>query len=195
MGVEPILKRQPSFPKEYIGYAQTAFFGGRTSVHIRKVVCPVMYVDFVSMYSTINSLMSLWRFVIAREIRVVEHCKEKVEQFLRKLSPEALFEPKTWKHMTGFVKVVPNGDIFPIRSKYSAASNDWQVGTNYVYSKREDALWFSIPDVVASVLLTGRVPEVLDAFLIEPRGTLPNLTSTKLRGMVDVAPARQDFFK
>ncbi len=155
VGVEPILKRQPSFPKEYIGYAQTAFFGGRTSVHIRKVICPVMYVDFVSMYSTINSLMSLWRFVIAREIRVVEHCKEKVEQFLRKLSPEALFEPKTWKHMTGFVKVVPNGDIFPIRSKYSAASNDWQVGTNYVYS----------------------------------------ITSTKLRGMVDVAPARQDFFR
>src|SRR6266516_2307066 len=37
MGIEPILKRQPSFPKEYIGYAQAAFFGGRTSGHIRKV--------------------------------------------------------------------------------------------------------------------------------------------------------------
>ena len=77
MGIKPILKRQPNFPKEYLGYAQTAFFGGRTSVHVRKVVCPVVYVDFLSMYSTINSLMGLWRFVIAGEIRVIEHCKDR----------------------------------------------------------------------------------------------------------------------
>ena len=97
--------------------------------------------------------------------------------------------------MTGFVKVVPNGDILPIRSKYSAASNDWQVGINHVYAKDEDALWFSIPDVIASALLTGRVPEVLDAFLIEPCGILPTVTSTKLRGMVEVDPKRNDFFR
>ncbi len=194
MGVEPILKRQPSFPEEYIGYAQTAFFGGRTSVNIRKVACPVVYVDFLSMYSTVNSLMSLWNLVIA-EIRVVEHCKDKVQAFLRKLNPNALFKPKTWRHMTGFVKVVPNGDILPIRSKYSPASNDWQVGMNHVYAKREDALWFSIPDVVASALLTGRVPEVVDAFLIEPDGVLSPLTSTKLRGMIEVDPNREDFFR
>ncbi len=66
MGIKPILERQPSFPKRYLGHAQTAFFGGRTSVHIRKVVCPVVYTDFLSMYSTVNSLMSLWQFVIAR---------------------------------------------------------------------------------------------------------------------------------
>jgi hypothetical protein len=37
MGIEPILQRQPDFPKCYLGYAETAFFGGRTSAHIRKV--------------------------------------------------------------------------------------------------------------------------------------------------------------
>jgi hypothetical protein len=195
MGIAPILKRQPTFPKEYVGYAQSAFFGGRASVHIRKVVCPVVYTDFLSMYSTVNSLMSLWRFVIAREIRVVPHCKGKVDAFLRGLSPDTLFEPKTWQHMAGFVKVVPSGDILPTRSKYSAASNDWQVGINHVYAKEEDALWYSISDVVASVLLTGRVPEIVDAFLIEPCGKLPNLTSTKLRGMVEVDPAHEDFFR
>jgi len=189
------LKRQPAFPKEYIGYAQSAFFGGRTSVHIRKVVCPVVYTDFLSMYSTVNSLMSLWRFVIAREIRVVPHCNQKIDAFLRKLTPDTLFKPRTWKHMTGFVKVVPKRDILPIRSKYSAASNDWQVGINHVYANEEDALWYSIPDIVASVLLTGRVPEIIDAFLIEPCGKLPRLRSTKLRGMVEVDPAHEDFFR
>ena len=143
MGIKPILQRQPSFPKEYLGYAQTAFFGGRNGVNIRKVVCPVVYVDFLSMYSTINALMGLWRFVIAREIRVIEHCKDRVEAFLRKLTPDILFEPETWTRMNGFVKVVPNGDVLPIRSKYSPASNDWQVGINHVYAEqRRRALVF-----------------------------------------------------
>jgi hypothetical protein len=195
MGIKPIPKRQPNFPKEYLGYAQTAFFGGRTSVHIRKVVCPVVYTDFLSMYSTVNILMGLWRLVIAGEIRVIEHCKDQVEVFLRKITPDILFEPETWRHMNGFVKVVPNGDVFPIRSKYSPATNDWQVGINHVYAKKEDALWYSIPDVVASILATGRVPEILDAFLIEPSGVLFELVPTKLRGMVEVDPERDDFFR
>src|SRR5581483_11471618 len=40
MGVVPILERQPNFSKKYLGYAQSAFFGGRTSAHIRKVAIP-----------------------------------------------------------------------------------------------------------------------------------------------------------
>ena len=97
--------------------------------------------------------------------------------------------------MNGFVKVVPNGDVLPIRSKFSSASNDWQVGINHVYAKKEDALWYSIPDVVASILSTGRVPEIVDAFLIEPSGVLFELIPTKLRGMVEVDPEHNDFFK
>jgi hypothetical protein len=195
MGIRPVLKRQPSFPKEYLGYAQTAFFGGRTSVHIRKVVCPVVYTDFLSMYSTVNTLMGLWRLVIAGEIRVIEHCKDRVEAFLRKLNPDALFEPETWTRMNGFVKVVPNGDVLPIRSQFSPASNDWQVGLNHVYAEKEDALWYSIPDVVASILATGRVPEIVDAFLIEPSGVLFEAIPTKLRGIVPVDPEREDLFR
>jgi hypothetical protein len=194
MGIKPILMRQSDFPKEYLGYAQTAFFGGRTSAHVRKVICPVVYTDFLSMYSTVNSLMGLWRFVIAHEIRVVEHSKDQVEAFLRKLTPDILFDPETWTRMNGFVKVVPNGDVLPVRSKYSAASNDWQVGLNHVYAK-QDALWYSIPDVVASILSTGRVPEIADAFLIKPSGVLLELIPTKLRGIVEVDPECDDFFR
>jgi hypothetical protein len=57
MGIEPVLVRQPDFPKRYLGYAASAFFGGRTSAHIRKVEVPVVYTDFLSMYPTVNSLM------------------------------------------------------------------------------------------------------------------------------------------
>ena len=133
--------------------------------------------------------------MIAREVRVLEHCKDRVEAFLRKVTPDILFETKTWTRMNGFVKVVPNGDVLPIRSKYGAASNDWQVGLNHAYAKKEDALWYSIPDVVGSVLATGRVPEIGDAFLIEPDGVTPGLTPTKLRGIVEIRPERDDFFR
>lgn len=188
------MNQQLGFPKAYMGYAQTAFFGGRASVHIRKVVCPVVYTDFLSMYSTVNGAMSLWRYVIGGT-RVIEHCDETVESFLHGLTPDALFDPATWLRMTGFVKIIPNGDILPIRSKYSSATNDWQVGINHLYAQPEDALWYSIPDAVFSLIKTRRVPKIVDAFLIEPCGVLPNLTPTKLRGTVEVDPERDDFFR
>jgi hypothetical protein len=82
MGVKPVLERQPDFLKEYMGYAESAFFGGRTSAHIRKVPVPIVYTDFLSMYPTVNSLIGLWQFVTAEEIRVVENCGAEIQAFL-----------------------------------------------------------------------------------------------------------------
>jgi hypothetical protein len=189
------MKKLNDFPREYVGFAQSAFFGGKADANIRKVICPVVYVDFLSMYPTINCLMALWRFVIAGTINVIENCKETVETFLRELTYKALFEPAMWPRMTGFVKIIPNGDVLPIRSKYSAATNDWQIGMNHLYARPEDALWYPIPDVVYSVLKTATIPEIVDAFLIEPGSPLPNLTSTKLRGTIEIQPTRDDFFR
>jgi hypothetical protein len=141
--------------------------------------------------------MGLWRFVTSQEIRVVEHCQAEIETFLRRLLPDDLFKPETWKQLTGFVKVLPDGDILPTRGRYSAQTNDWQVAVNYVHAESSDsskALWYSLPDIVASVLLSGRVPTIIDAFRIEPHGILPGLTTTKLRGRIQVDPASQDFF-
>jgi len=200
MGIEPILTRQPDFPKEYLGYAQSAFFGGRTSAHIRKVSVPVVYTDFLSMYPTVNSLMKLWRFVIAREIRIIEHCQNEMLRFLSALkeNPGALFNRATWERLAAFVKVVPDGDILPTRGKYNAASNDWQVGVNYLYAgehKANQELWFSLPDVIASVLLTGKIPNIIDAFRIEAHGVIDTLRPTRLCGVIEIDPRKQDFFK
>ncbi len=198
MGITPILERQPDFPKPYLGYAQSAFFGGRTSAHVRKVAVPVVYTDFLSMYPTVNSLMNLWRFVTAREIKVVKHCKADIEAFLRRLKADHLFEPATWKCMTAFVQIIPDGDILPTRGKYSVESHDWQVAMNHLYAESCDpsnALWFSLPDVVASVLLTGHIPRIVDAFRINACGTLPGLKPIKLRGAIEIDSRTQDFFK
>ena len=200
MGIHPVLERQPDFPKRYLGYAQSAFFGGRTSAHIRKVSVPVVYTDFRSMYPSVNCLMDLWAFVTAQEIKISKHTQVDTENFLRRIlaKPSELFKQETWKELTGFVRVIPGGDVLPSRSKYNTAGNDWQVAVNYLYSGNDDtsdALWFSLPDIVASVLLTGHIPKIVEAFHVEPRGRLNGLNPTKLRGVIDVDPAEQDFFK
>jgi hypothetical protein len=198
MGVVPILERQPDFPMQYIGFAQTAFFGGRTSAHIRNVPVPIVYVDFLSMYPTVNGLMGLWDFVTAREIGVIPNCEKEIEQFLRGLTPENLFDKKTWKRLPAFVKVIPNGDILPSRSKYSLASNDWQVAVNHLYASDHEeskGLWFSLPDVVASVLLTGEIPTIVDAFKLVAKGKSSDLRSVLLGGDVPVNPRTHDLFR
>jgi hypothetical protein len=198
MGIEPVLTRQPDFPGNYLGFAQTAFYGGRTSAHIRKVPVPVVYTDFLSMYPTVNSLMGLWQFVIAREISVKENCKNEIASFLQTLTAADLFDAAAWGQMTGFVKIVPNGDILPSRGKYNVETNDYQVAVNYLYAADADAangMWWSLPDVVASVIETGRIPHIVDAFRIVPRGTADGLKPTALRGVVSIDPQLQDFFK
>jgi hypothetical protein len=198
MGIPPVLERQPDFPQRFLGYAQSAFFGGRTSAHIRKVPVPVVYTDFLSMYPTVNSLMDLWSFVTAREIAVIENCQSEIETFLRQVTADGLFEPSTWKQLTTFVRIIPDGDILPTRGRYNIQTNDWQVAVNHLYAGNgspDDALWFSLPDVVASVLLNnGKIPKIVDAFRIEPRGKLGGLKSTKLRSQIDVDPGKKDFF-
>ena len=198
MGIKPVMDRQPNFPAEYIGFAQTAFFGGRTSAHIRKIAVPVVYTDFLSMYPTVNSLMGLWRFVICERIDVVEHCQSEIKEFLARLAPDDLFSPAVWPKLTAFVKIVPDGDLLPSRCKYNSASNDWQVAVNHIYAGTSDAdkmLWVSLPDLAASVIRTGRIPTIVEAFRIEARGTQDGLRSTKLRGAIEVDPRIQDLFK
>jgi hypothetical protein len=197
MGIQPILERQPDFPAAYLGAAQSAFYGGRTSAHVRRTVVPVVYTDFLSMYPTVNSLMGLWRFVTAERI-AVEECRDDVDTFLRGLRPAHLFNPETWHKLTAFVRVVSDGDTLPTRSPY-AETHDWQVAVSHLYGSEANAekhaLWFSLPDVVASVLLTGRVPRIVDAFRIVAHGQLTTLTQTSLRSVIDIDPRRQDFFR
>jgi len=172
-------------------------FGGRTSAQHPKSANAVVYVDFLSMYPTVNSLMTCGSFSSRAKVRV-NHCKTEIEQFLRGLTPEILFCQKTGNVSPRSWKLIPNGDLLPSRGKYSAASNDWQVALNYLYASdhaRSEALWFSLPDVAASVLLTGKIPVIVDAFKLVPYRKLANLKSIRLGGEVGVNPLTQDLFR
>jgi len=196
MGVAPILQRQPGFPKRYLGAAQSAFYGGRASTHIRKIPAPVVYTDFLSEYSTVNVLLGLWRFVTAKKIRVVESPVGQVQDLLREVSPAWVLDPTNWKHLAGFARVIPDGDVLPLRAQYGG--NDWQIGINHAHAASDDprgGLWYGLPDLVASVLLTGKQPRIVEAFRIVPEGTLDGLTPISFRGQVSIDPRKDDFFK
>ena len=196
MGVTPIMTRMPDFPKRYCGYAESAFFGGRASAHVRRVPVPVVYTDFLSQYSTVNVLMGLWQFVTAREIRVVEDCREELVALLRDVTPEWVLDPENWKRLAGFARIIPDGDVLPLRAKYRG--NSWQIGVNYVHAGSDDpadGLWYAWPDLVASVLLTGKIPRIVEAFRIAPIGKAKGLKPIKFRGQVPIDPRSQDFFK
>jgi hypothetical protein len=196
MGVTPIMQRMPDFPKRYCGYAESAFFGGRASAHVRKVPVPVVYCDFLSQYSTVNVLMGLWRFVTAREIRVIEDAREELAGLLRAVTPEWVLDPANWRRLTGFARIIPDGDLLPLRAKYSG--NSWQIGVNHVHACSDDpknGLWYAWPDLVASVLLTGKMPRIVEAFRIAPIGRAKGLKPITFRGQVPIDPRSQDFFK
>ena len=87
------------------------------------------------------------------------------------------------------MRVIPDGDILPTRAKYSHESNDYQVALNHLYASSDDpneGLWFALPDLVASVILTGRIPKIVDAFRIVPKGQLAGLRP------IDAARCRDD---
>ncbi len=197
MNIEPILRRQ-QFSMIYLGYAQSAFYGGRASAHMRKLPVPVVYCDFLSMYPTVNSLMSLWEFVIAKHIRVMPDCREQIEKLLQDITLKEMFDPALWPNLTAFVQVIPDGDVLPVRAPYSAATNDFQVAVSHLHAQSDnakDGIWYALPDVIASVLLTGRVPKIVEAFRIVPEGILEELKPVKLLGSVPVDPRSGDFFR
>jgi hypothetical protein len=159
---------------------------------------PVVYTDFLSMYPTVNALMGLWRYVTAAEISIVRADVSKTTDFLRTLTVDKLFDRKTWTQFPAFARVIPDGDILPTRAKYSPESNDYQVGLNYLSAGSDnpkDGLWYALPDLAASVLLTGRVPRIVEAFHIEPKGQLKTLRPIVLRGAVPIDPRHDDFFR
>jgi|SRR5580704_4295147 hypothetical protein len=85
-----------------------------------------------------------------------------------------------------------------LRAAYSVESNDYQVALNHLYASSDDpkdGLWYALPDLAASVLLTGKVPTIVDAFAIKARGRLPSLRKITQRGTVPIDPRILDFFR
>jgi hypothetical protein len=189
MGIIPPQEKF-AIPPELLGIAMQAYFGGRAECRIRNTMVPTVHTDVRSEYPTVNTLLNLWTFLTADRLRF-EDATEDARQLIANLTFDETFDPAFWKTLAFFALVRPSAEILPVRAKYNGETNN--IGIDPFTS--ETPMWFAGPDLIAARLLTGRSPEILRAIRVVPEGQQPGLKKTALRGMIDIDPRTDDFFK
>jgi hypothetical protein len=188
LGVKPFLELNPDFPDSVIGNMMTAYFGGRTECKIRKEPTKVTVLDFTSMYPTVTMLMNLWKYIIAESLEI-QYITEEVKRFISNLKLSDLQKQETWKKLVVMVKIQPDNDIFPVRMDYKGNKTGFNVGINYLSSGSE--MWYSLPDVIGSYLLTGKVPKIIEAVKFVPKGVQKGLRKSRVLG-IDIDPLKDN---
>ncbi|ALG60760.1 MULTISPECIES: DNA polymerase domain-containing protein [Citromicrobium] len=193
MGVKPWRECQPDFDPAIIGKVMSAYYGGRSEVHIRREERQVMLCDFLSMYPTVCTLMGLWSFVTSEGVEVHD-ATEKAKAILLGDILSELRCTQFWRGLTILVRVIPVGDIFPVRAKYADAQQA-TIGLNYLTNERGQ--WFTLADCLASTLLSGKPPNVIEAIEFRQSGTQAKLSGFDVGGNAaySIHPKRDDFYK
>jgi hypothetical protein len=167
-----------------------SYFGGRAECRIRGWEVPICLVDFMSPYPTVNELLDNSRVLKAKNVTFPDATKA-VRELLSQITFKRCFDRKLWPQFKFFALVRPDNDILPVRTVYNGTTQN--IGINYLTSK--EPIWFTGPDIVASILLTGKVPHIEKAIRVVPHGKQAGLTSTSLRGMITVDANKHSFFK
>ena len=190
MGIKPWPEMQPNFPAKTIGRIMSTYYGGRSEVHIRREITPIIHFDFLSMYPTVCTLMNLWRFVIATGIEGSDDTAS-INNFVSNCTAETLRTQSAWQNLNAIVRVLPQHDLFPVRSYYDE-DEPATIGLNYLTS--DDPLWFTLADVLVSKILTGKTPQILEAVRFSPISQQQNLQPVSVAGK-PIHPSQQDFYK
>ena len=193
MNIQPWRGAQPDFPPKLIGHMLSAYYGGRSEVHIRRKIVPVIHCDFLSMYPTVCTLMGMWKFVIATGI---EHGDD--TQAIRKLIAlpreeliDRLRHQDAWQDLAVMVQVRPDRDLFPVRAQYPDAETT-TIGLNHLTS--EEPLWFTLADVLVSKILGGKTPDVVSAIRLAPGPPQDGLKPITVAGE-QIHAMKDDFYR
>lgn len=190
LGIKPFFELNSSFSPEILGYLMSAYYGGRSEVKIRKLPAKVTVVDFLSMYPTMFILMELWDVLIAKQMRLVDDT-ENTRKFVENINLEDLRKVEIWKRLNVIVQILPENDILPTRKRYDEKENTFNIGVNYVSS--EIPLWYTLPDIIVSKLLTGKIPKILRAIRFVSKGK-QLLNKSKILG-IEIDPNKENLFK
>jgi hypothetical protein len=173
---------------ELLGYAMSAFYGGRAEARIVRTPVPVVHVDFTSMYPAVNALLGTWKLLRAKTARTIEVTAEVRELLAVPGLLDRCLTRQLWERVgVTFVEIEPDGDILPVRATYDPDSDDFGIGLNPL--TYEGRLWYALPDVIAATLLGGnKPPEIARAIRIEGEGSQDGLVPVKLRGHANLDP-------
>jgi hypothetical protein len=129
--------------------------------------------------------------VLTAESVTFPDATKQVRQLLSQITLARCFERNRWPRFKFFALVRPDDDILPTRTLYNGVTQN--IGINYLASP--EPIWFAGPDVVASILLTGKVPRIEKAIRVVAHGNQVGLKATSLRSMIQVDANKHSFFK
>ena len=185
----------PGLDRRILGLSMSAFFGGRSEARLVRTVAPVLIADAVSMYPTVNVNLGTSRLLFAERTEVsdvTEECRQKLA------GPDLLeqcFDRGFWRDFLNVTLVevdFPGSGVWPLRAHYDPNAADPTLGFNPV--RYHGRLWFMLPDVVASVLLSREVPNITSAIRLTGVGVQPGLNPVAFRGGRVIDPRTDDPF-
>jgi hypothetical protein len=174
---------------EMLGISMQAYYGGRSETRIRCAEVPVVPVDFTSQYPTCCALSGLFDVLTAESVSF-EDDTENINKFLKRITLKDCFKPAMWERTKFFALVQPDNDILPVRTVYNEVTQN--IGNNYLTS--DTPIWFAGPDLIASVIRTGKVPRMIRAIRMVLHGKQAGMRSVNLRDMVEIDPYKDDLF-
>lgn len=177
-------------PDQLTGYLMSTYYGARTEVALRCAKVPVVYLDFLSMYPTVIIIGGLWDMMRAESITAREDTSA-VQQFIDRVTLDDLFNPATWRDLNAIVLLQPDNDILPVRADYGGGS----VNIGFPYTTSDIALWYSLHDVIASKILTGKAPRIMRAIRITADSPREGMQPVTLFGAARIDPYHDNLFK
>lgn len=189
MGIKPFNKQNPDFDRKMLGIAMTTFYAGRSETHIKSLPIKTYHVDVHSMYPSVYILQGLWELLIAEktETRTVT---EEIKDLVEKATLDDVLKKEFWKNLRVIVKIQPDKDLLPVRGRYTDAFN---IGLNYLSS--EEPLYYSLADIINEKILTGKIPNIIEAIEVIPVGRQEGLKEINFFNENPFNPYEEDFFK
>ena len=188
MGFLAPLDRMKELDPRTIGWAMSAYFGGRSEVRTRRVDVPVRVVDFTSMYPTVFILMDLQELLAAHQIKSRD-VTDDVRKLLHDVTLEGLYDRIIWRKLRCIVKLKPNGDTLPVRMRLET-EDPYAIALTPFSSTA--SRWYTLADVIAAKLLGGTVPCIEEAVEFYADGRQGGLERVEMLG-VRLDPRKQIF--
>ncbi|HEU5215286.1 MAG TPA: hypothetical protein VFU30_07075 [Gaiellaceae bacterium] len=199
-GAAPWLELQPDPPEWLLASILETYYGGRTECRIRRHAVPGAYLDFLSQYPTVFVLQQLHRYLFAQGFDWHDEDPADLQRLLVQIEPEDVLDSTLWPTLDAICLVRPEGDLLPTRARYrknQARGGAGAYNLALAYRHGGPAQWWTLADLIASVLETGRVPTLLRVLRFSPRSRQQGLQPVDLNGdpRYRVDPAREDLIK
>lgn len=191
LGILPFSELNPETSDEEFGFQMGALYAGRVEAAFRHIPVRCEVLDFTSMYPTVVVLTGLWEYMISKGYDKVE-ATDKIRKFVDQVTMEDFQKPETWRKLIAIVKVRPNGDFLPTRTGYDEDSGERTVAIQKVTSNL--ILPYHLMDVIASKIITGKTPEIVEGYYYYPKEPQETLRPTTVLGF-EIDPLKDNLYK